>query len=223
MINEALDADTYKFAEYYDWPRKRLLDLLDIAPTAALEVGCGGGATLAEIKRRFPSCRTVGVELRGEAAEIARRRPEIDQTVIGSVLEEGVAQFEPGQFDLIVFSHVLEHFPDPDVVLRRSLDWLAPNGRLLIALPNVRHVTVLYDLIVRADFRYRESGIMDNTHLRFYTRKSAERMMGECGLEVLGMDPDIDGRKYALVNRWTFGRAEGIAAKSYNWLARRRG
>ncbi len=220
MINESISRDSPQFVGYYENARTNLLDLLQgERPTRILEIGCGGGANLAELKRRFPGCHVTGVELRQDAADAARSR--VDQVLVGSVLDAGAVDFPRESFDLIVLSHVLEHFAQPEAVLERAKHWLTPGGRLLVALPNVRHLSVLKDLLVGGDFRYQPSGILDHTHLRFFTRKSAERFLHDNGLTVIRAAADVEGPKSRMIRTLTFGLGTEFAAFAYNFLARR--
>lgn len=224
MINESIAGGTDAFRGYYESARTHLLDILGRhRPRRVLEIGCGGGANLGELKRRFPGCWTAGVELRPDAADAAVRAGRVDEMKIGSVLDGEVVDFPTESFDLIVLSHVLEHFADPGEVLRRAGRWLTVDGRFLIALPNVRHRTVMYELFVRGDFRYRSAGILDQTHLRFFTRKSALRFLREQGLtvETVAADIDIADPKSRVLNMLTFGIARDFSAFAYNFLVRK--
>lgn len=222
MINESIAGNTDAFRGYYESARTPLLDILGThRPRRVLEIGCGGGANLAELKRRFPDCRTTGVELRADAADAAVRSQRVDEMKVGSVLDAGLVDFPPDSFDLIVLSHVLEHFADPAEVLRRASRWLAADGRFLIALPNVRHRTVLFELFVRGDFRYRSAGILDQTHLRFFTRKSALRFLKEQGLVVETVAADVGDPKSRVLDFLTLGLARDFAAFAYNFLVRK--
>lgn len=220
MINDTVRNGSDEFDVYYGKPRAALLDLLGERPVAkALEVGTGTGSNLAELKRRQPHCRTVGIELRPDAAEAARA--QVDEVLAGSVLDDALCSFAPESFDLAILSHVLEHFEQPAIVLRRVLGWVAPGGRVLVALPNVRHISVLRELVIDGDFRYRSSGLMDHTHLRFFTRRSAMRLLEEQGLLVERVAPEIQGTKSLLLHRLTLGQASGFTAFAYNFLARK--
>ena len=211
-----------RFRGYYETARTGLLDLLDTAPGCVLEIGCGGGANLSELKRRYPACRTVGVELQPEAAAVALRHHAVDEVRSGDILDAAAVDFADASFDVIVMSHVLEHFSEPARVIARALPWLAPQGRLLVALPNVRHVSVLLELFWRGDFRYRDAGILDATHLRFFTRKSALRFFQHNGLQVDKAVPDIDGAKSRLLHGLSLGLASDFAAFAHNFLLRKR-
>jgi 2-polyprenyl-3-methyl-5-hydroxy-6-metoxy-1,4-benzoquinol methylase len=223
MINHAIEGDSTAFSGYYETPRLALLNLLGAAPLQrALEIGCGAGANLAEVKKRFPNCHTTGVELRSDAAQAATNSGRVDTVVHGDVLVPAQVHFAPASFDLVICSHVLEHFAQPDLVLARVREWLKPGGQLLVALPNVRHVSVLVDLLWRGDFRYRAAGILDHTHLRFYTRKSASRFLTDGGWRIEACHADVNGPKSRRLARWSLGLAEDLAAFAYNFSLRAR-
>jgi len=206
---------------YYDTARLPLLGLLgDHAPRQVLEVGCGEGATLAALKARWPAARTTGLERMPAAARAGRAAGHADEWVEADVLDAAAADFEPGRFDVVILSHVLEHFADPAAVLARVRPWLAPNARLLVALPNMRHLSVLLPLLLRGEFRYEASGILDRTHLRFFTRRSAERFFAEAGFVVEAAVADINGPKSTLLDRASLGLARDFAAFAWNFRLR---
>ena len=86
-------------------------------------------------------------------------------------------------FDVVVCADVLEHLSRPEDLLARIRDWLAPGGKLFVSLPNIANVTVRAALML-GRFTYREKGILDRTHLRFYTRRSARHLLEESGFRV---------------------------------------
>jgi 2-polyprenyl-3-methyl-5-hydroxy-6-metoxy-1,4-benzoquinol methylase len=221
MINHAVDGQGPVFAGYYQTARLGLLRLATGAQVQrVLELGCGAGANLAEIKKRFPGCQTTGVELRAEAAQAAQASGLMDHVLQGDALSADQIHFAPGSFDLVICSHVLEHFAQPEELLARVRGWLAPGGQLLVALPNLRHLSVLVNLVWHGDFRYQPSGILDHTHLRFYTRKSAIRFLTDCGWRVERCDADIEGAKSRHLSRWSLGWADDFAAFAYNFSLR---
>ncbi len=89
-------------------------------------------------------------------------------------------------FDAVVCADVLEHLPRPEDLLERIRAWLVPGGTLLVSLPNVANVTVRAALLA-GRFPYAERGILDRTHLRFYTRRSARALIESGGFSVLGI------------------------------------
>lgn len=90
-------------------------------------------------------------------------------------------------FDAVVCADVLEHLPRPEELLARIRTWLRPGGTLLVSLPNVANVTVRAALLA-GRFAYTERGILDRTHLRFYTRRSARALIEEAGFRVRSID-----------------------------------
>jgi predicted TPR repeat methyltransferase len=86
-------------------------------------------------------------------------------------------------FDVVVCADVLEHLARPEELLARIREWLAPGGLLLVSLPNVANVTVRAGLLL-GQFPYADKGILDRTHLRFYTRRSARRLLEDAGFRV---------------------------------------
>ena len=208
------------FDGYYGTPRLALIDLLgDLQPRQVLEIGCGSGANLAEIKRRHPGCHTTGVELQADAAEAARQRPGIDRVVQGNLLDTAQVDFAADSVDLVVLSHVLEHFAQPEWVLGQCRRWLRPGGHALVALPNLRHAVVIKQLLVEGEFRYADAGILDRTHLRFYTRRSALRLLADQGFQVLQVKGDVEGRPSRWLDTLSLGLAREFAAFAYNFLA----
>jgi predicted TPR repeat methyltransferase len=87
------------------------------------------------------------------------------------------------RFDVVVCADVLEHVADPESVLARVREWIAPDGLLLVSLPNVANVAVRISLLA-GRFEYADAGILDRTHLRFYTRRSARRLVEGGGFRI---------------------------------------
>ncbi len=163
---------------YYEDLNAGLLRLWgDRSGIEVLDVGCGFATTSAEIAKR--GNRVTGIESSAEAVAVARRR-------IAEVIEGDLATADLGdrQFDVIIFADVLEHLPWPLGILRRYLRHLKPDGRVIVSLPNVGLWSVRLGLLL-GRFHYGETGVLDRTHLRFFTRRSARWLLGEAGLDVV--------------------------------------
>lgn len=147
-----------------------------------LDVGPGDGV-ISRWLRQNKACESVGVEYVAEAAE--RARPDFRRMIVGSIEDDAVlAQAAAaGPYDAVIFADVLEHLVDPWRVLRAVRPMLAPTGRVLLSMPNVAHWIVRLNLLMgRWDLT--EGYIMDRTHLRWFTRRTARQMAHETGYTV---------------------------------------
>ncbi len=166
---------------YYSLVRTELFDFIPKGTKSILEVGCGSGATLAQLKRIGKAKRVVGIEISPIAAQRARKM--LDAVYQGDI-ERDSFPLRRGQFNIILFPDVLEHLIDPWSVLKKMRSYLKPGGKIIVSVPNIRHFTVLRDLIWHGDWRYSDAGIMDRTHLRFFTRRTIIEALELAGYEV---------------------------------------
>jgi 2-polyprenyl-3-methyl-5-hydroxy-6-metoxy-1,4-benzoquinol methylase len=159
-----------------------------------LDVGCATGAN-AEALRARGATHLAGIELDEAFAEEARTR--YDEVVCGSVPED--LAWDPGSFDTVLAYDVLEHLVDPWTAVGRLTDLLRPGGQLHISVPNARSKALWLPLLLRGTFAYAPEGIMDVTHLRFFTRRDAVAMAEDAGLEVASVaHPPAETRKRRL-------------------------
>jgi 2-polyprenyl-3-methyl-5-hydroxy-6-metoxy-1,4-benzoquinol methylase len=155
------------------------LAVLSIRPGATvLDVGCGRGIVAAALSAR--GCRVWGVEIDPRHAEIARQHCV---TVVDADLEtlDFSGPFRGASFDAILFLDVLEHLRDPAAVLARATTALAPGGQVVLSIPNVTHGALRLELL-RGTFRYRESGLLDRGHLRFFDAAAVDELVRHAGL-----------------------------------------
>jgi len=146
-----------------------------------LDVGCGSGA-LGEAMRKLGN-RVVGVECHPEA--VARAATRLDGAFALDVTDAAAALRALGneRFDTLVFADVLEHLPDPFRVLSFWSGFLAEGGRLLVSVPNVAVWTMRLSLLAGI-FRYDDTGVLDRTHLRFFTFATARELVEAAGFSV---------------------------------------
>lgn len=142
-----------------------------------LDVGCATGYLAEALAAQ--GCTVSGVEYDAEAAE--RARPHLDTLVVADLSAVSLGEaFGGEQFDVVVFGDVLEHLVDPVTVLRGAAQVLAPSGSVVISLPNVSHGSVRLALL-QGRWRYTDTGLLDRTHVRFFTRASLHAMLAEAG------------------------------------------
>ena len=149
-----------------------------------LDVGCARG----HLSKQFiqQGWDVTGIEYNKEDAEVARQ--EGVNVIVGSA--ESALNDISGLFDVIIFADVLEHLVDPVLVLQLAKKRLTPNGRIVISIPNIAHLSVRVQLLF-GSFNYTDRGILDRTHLHFYTKKSLTEMISAAGLQTtkLGATP----------------------------------
>jgi 2-polyprenyl-3-methyl-5-hydroxy-6-metoxy-1,4-benzoquinol methylase len=152
------------------------------AGSRVLEVGPGSGV-ISRWLRAARGCHVVGVEVVPEAAEAAR--DAVDFLIVGSIEDAVVAGAcaARGPYDAIIFADVLEHLVDPWSILRQARGWLAPGGRVLTSFPNIAHWTARLNLVL-GRFDYTDGYLMDRTHLRWFTWKTARELARGCGYRI---------------------------------------
>ncbi len=168
---------------YFSVLRDEIEPLLPPDPAWCLDVGCGTGVTTKWLKTLRPRVKTVGVEVEPSAAALAAS--ELDAVHLLD-LDRGLGELTQyrGRIDLLLLLDVLEHLEDPWSRLRDLKDLLSTDGVVIASLPNVRNLKVLWPLLVRGEWRYESAGILDKTHLRFFTRKTALELFGGAGFRV---------------------------------------
>jgi 2-polyprenyl-3-methyl-5-hydroxy-6-metoxy-1,4-benzoquinol methylase len=173
-----------------------------------LEIGCATGY-MSRILSEQQQCRVTGFEINPVAAEEAR--PFLKQLVVGNVEDAADREQITGSYDVILIADVLEHLAWPEEPLRNLRRHLRPSGRLIVSLPNVAHWSVRRALL-RGRWQLTERGLMDRTHLRWYTRKTALAL-----IEGTGYHPVAHYASYAFPGHWRLG----IGPRLAQWAQRR--
>lgn len=150
-----------------------------------LDVGCNDGGFGTWLQQDAPGRVVWGIEPVTTQAEIARQ--SYAGVVIG-LYPEALGQID-GDFDCITFNHVLEHMVDPWGALAQTRQRLTSDGCVIAVIPNIRYITALADLAFRGRWEYQDSGLLDRTHLRFFTRASIRPLFEDAGLRVDRLSP----------------------------------
>jgi 2-polyprenyl-3-methyl-5-hydroxy-6-metoxy-1,4-benzoquinol methylase len=183
--------------KYYTETRPEMLSFVPPTAKSVLDVGCGEGG-FGELVKKARAATVWGVEPNADAAR--RAGEKLDRVLVGRFEE---ADLGDATFDCIMFNDVLEHMYDPWSALRLARKHLTGTGVLVASLPNLAYFNVLWDLVVREEWRYEKAGTLDITHIRFFTRKGMIRLFSESGYivrRIEGINPQVQGRKFKLIN-----------------------
>jgi 2-polyprenyl-3-methyl-5-hydroxy-6-metoxy-1,4-benzoquinol methylase len=168
-----------------------VLEMVKPEPKRVLDVGCFCGAAGNWLKHRFPNCEVIGIEKLDTAAAEASRI--YDRVIVGTFekidfADNGLAD---GSFDAIITADILEHLYNPWQALQRLKPLLSSEGAIYISLPNIRNLIVLSELAA-GSWCYTGAGLLDITHIRFFTRYQALEMLNQTGWVVTetGINPD---------------------------------
>ena len=173
--------------EYYKHIRHDLLPLIPEDARSILEIGCGVGNTGRYLKEHLEAF-VAGVELNSVAAEKARA--VLDDVVTGNI-EKLQLEYEPDSFDVILCGDVLEHLIEPLQVLKKLKKFLKPTGKLVASIPNVQFFGVVHHL-TEGNWTYQDEGILDRTHLRFFTYPEIVKMFEEAGFQMGVVEETLD-------------------------------
>jgi len=162
-----------------------------------LDVGCGRGQMGRLLHAEF-LCSVTGVELN---PDFARDCVGYQAVHIGSAEDDALLASLPGPFDAILCGDVLEHLQHPDIPLRAFHRLLAPGGRLLISVPNVAQLRIRL-MLLRGHWDYTPEGIMDRTHLRWFTLATLRQLVTDCGWREEEFDYTVGPNFWRALQRW---------------------
>lgn len=166
---------------YYSKNRNEMLQHIPKSSKKILDVGCGEGVFGSKLKILL-NAEVWGVEICIKAAKKAEKK--LFKVVIGDIAKK-LKSLPVNYYDCIVFNDVLEHLVDPYKLLKEIKVHLNEDGVIVTSIPNIRYFTVMYDLVFKAEWNYTEYGVLDKTHLRFFTKKSIIEMFKNLDYTIL--------------------------------------
>lgn len=176
---------------YYDNVNTDLLEMVPPDAKKVCEVGCGAGEFAKAYKAINPDCEYYGIELNFTAAKRAEDSGVFKSVRIADVEKTwnyNLDHFDP-DLDAIICGDLIEHLKDPwEFLARATKEWLAPGGQVVTCVPNSQNYTLIGNLLGGA-WHYQDEGLLDRTHLRFFTRSSIEQMFADAGLTVTSIEP----------------------------------
>jgi len=165
--------------QYYSFDRPEVRECIPATAEVILDIGCASGRLGGALKKER-DCVVVGIEYEPEIANEAKYL--LDDVLVGDV-EEKIDNLPSDYFDCIVLADVLEHLRDPETILKNLHRTLKKNGTIVASIPNVLHWSVILPLL-EGNWNYEDAGILDRTHLRFFTKRSILSMFSTCGYAV---------------------------------------
>ncbi|MHB9035931.1 MAG: class I SAM-dependent methyltransferase [Armatimonadota bacterium] len=148
--------------------------------STVLDVGCATGIMTRALKQRL-ACKVTAVDVSDDMIQVAA--PYADEVIVGDISRAETRQRLSGPYDCIVFADVLEHLADPWEMLRWARKMLSSGGCVVASIPNVAYYRVRLRLLF-GRFEYTRFGILDDTHLRFFTHRTAKRLFIDSGYTV---------------------------------------
>ena len=164
---------------YFHLQRAEVLPFIPEHYQKVLDVGCGEGLFIEQLNK---ASERWGIEPDRDAAQIAAKKVD---TLLTGRFEEVYPDLPDHYFDLVICNDVIEHMEDHDRFFEMIKTKMAENATLVASLPNVRYAKNLWNLLFKKDWKYGEAGILDRTHLRFFTKKSMLRALRGHGFEIL--------------------------------------
>jgi 2-polyprenyl-3-methyl-5-hydroxy-6-metoxy-1,4-benzoquinol methylase len=204
-----------KPADYFEHTRFEMLPFVPANCRRVLDVGCGQG-NFGEALKRDRKIEVWGLEPVASAA--AEAATKLDRAIEGIFTPD--AGLPPASFDAIIFNDVLEHLPDPAEALQLAHQLLTPGGVVIASIPNIRQFQKVWELAVLGEWQYHDRGILDRTHLKFFTRKSIHTMFTDSDFQVetiQGINAYSGGDGSGKPSRWRIFKA--INALTLNAIA----
>ncbi len=183
------------FNASYIGGRKDILKLIPTTVSKVLDVGCSTGIVGEMIRQKIGDVEISGIEISEDMAQVAIKK--LDRVIVGDIENLNLLeQFDLNYYDCIIFADILEHLKNPWRVLKNMTLILNEQGLIILSIPNIRHYSTITQLVFTGYWPYRERGIHDKTHLRFFTLKNIREL-----LEYAGLEPVKIRRKYRIIER----------------------
>jgi 2-polyprenyl-3-methyl-5-hydroxy-6-metoxy-1,4-benzoquinol methylase len=209
---------SYKYDNY----REDIMPFIPEKSKTILDIGCGTGKLISLLENKGKICW--GIEPSITASNIAKKSLK-NGNVINSKIENAMALLPENYFDTILLLDVLEHLIEPLEVLSQLKCKLSNDGVIVSSIPNIRYFHSLMKLLINKEFKYTDSGIMDRTHLRFFTYKSMKELFTDAGYDVLlqeGINP-TPSKKFKILNFLCLGKIWDCRYLQFVTLAKPKG
>lgn len=197
--------------KYYQNEREDIISLIPNNAKCVLDVGCGFGYMGRRLKKER-NVEVVGIEKEENVANVINEN--VDKLIVGDV-ENMRLPFKQGYFDCLVYGDILEHLREPWQVLKDHTYYLKKGGCCIASIPNISHYAIIKDLL-KNKWEYKPSGILDRTHLRFFTLKSIRKMFKDAGYTIESEKQLIRASRFKhLLDKLLGGRIKYLLTEQY--------
>lgn len=182
-VENMISPVSYKKREaYHSYISPHILSMIEGHPRRILEVGCAEGAMGQVIKEKY-HCEYIGLEISRDSCAKAETR--LDRAIVADVEKADLKDYSLSEkgFDYIIYADVLEHLYDPWTVICGHKEFLKDDGYIVASIPNIRNLEIIQSL-AGGNWTYKEEGILDSTHLRFFTFAEIKKMFTNCGYTI---------------------------------------
>lgn len=160
--------------------------LKPLKPKKILDIGCSSGFLGKYVKSKFSKTVFIGIDNNLEDIKIASKF--LDKAILFNLETENLSDiFKKDKFNVIILADILEHLSHPEKLLKNIHQIIGPKSTLIISIPNITHQSTIINLLNK-NWEYKDTGILDKTHLRFFSRKSICQLLKENGYLVKKID-----------------------------------
>ena len=212
-MNTKIDNSPKKPNGYYESTREDMLKYIPVGIKTSIEFGCGSGGFSVLVKDKF-NAETWAVEINQQAAQQAEKK--LDK-LINSDAVKSLIDIPDSYFDCIILFDILEHLIDPYTLLCALKNKLSSRGVIIASIPNIRYYRTFIEFVIHGNWDYKDHGILDRTHLRFFTYKSILKMLKTLGFEILtleGIHP-TSSRTFRILNLLLLNSIKDIRYKHF--------
>ncbi|KPA15689.1 type 12 methyltransferase [Candidatus Magnetomorum sp. HK-1] len=177
---------------YHQYINTPLINFISTPPHRILDIGCAGGKLAGVLKAKFPGVYIAGIEPNHTAARQAENY--LDKVMNGTfeTIDLNTEGITPHSFDTAILSDVIEHVYNPWDMMIRLKEWLSPDAQVLMSIPNIQNLRILEGLFQNGKWEYQGEGLMDITHIRFFTRQSITQFIHDTGYHLCKITSIID-------------------------------
>jgi 2-polyprenyl-3-methyl-5-hydroxy-6-metoxy-1,4-benzoquinol methylase len=201
---------------YFSGIRNDIIKLIQCNNCDILEIGCGEGNTLVELKKQGKAKFVAGIDIVN-----LNQSSKLDRFILTDIETDNI-NLPEAYFDIIICADVLEHLKDPWHALEKIKRFLKPKGMLIASIPNIREIRTLVSIFIKGDFRYVDEGILDKTHFRFFCKKNIIELFEKNGYKVEKITFDLSTcPKRKLLLKFSFELLEEFLVTQYLVVSRK--